>query len=232
MSLIKHGPCEACGSRDNRAEYVNGWWCFGCGKYTPKQDNESLRKRLENTTTYGKSCEKLTTTNTLPLVAEQWLSKYGLTKEEKAQFSWCEDQNLLILLQDENYWQGRNFAIGSKYLSRGNKPIKLFGKSLNSETIIFTEDVISAIKVSRFVTSCPLLGSTIGLDKILSLSGGFNHYFLWLDMDKAKESVKQAKIASQAWPNCSVIITELDPKEYTTVELKKILTDKDIKICF
>ena len=36
--FIKLGPCPHCGSKDNRAEYTNGYWCFGCSKYEPKDD--------------------------------------------------------------------------------------------------------------------------------------------------------------------------------------------------
>ena len=30
--FFKLGPCPHCGSKDNRAEYENGFWCFGCSK--------------------------------------------------------------------------------------------------------------------------------------------------------------------------------------------------------
>ena len=36
--FIKLGPCPHCGSKDNRAEYTNGYWCFGCSKYESKDD--------------------------------------------------------------------------------------------------------------------------------------------------------------------------------------------------
>lgn len=226
MAFLGHGSCESCGSRDNRAEYSNGYWCFGCSKYTPKNDNASLRERIENTRSDSKICENITTSAILPIEAEKWLAQYGLTKEEKSQFSWCEDRKLLILIQTQDYWQGRNFSIGSKYLSSGIKPLKFYG--VGYDTIVFTEDAISAIKVGRFCQSSPLLGATLPIETILNVIGRFKSYYLALDYDKAKESVKQAKKAAQYLGKCESIITELDLKCYNNSELKQILTERGI----
>lgn len=226
MAFLGLGPCEFCGSRDNRAEYSNGWWCFGCSKYTTKNDNISLRERIENSQSNSKICENITTSAILPIEAEKWLAQYGLTKEEKKQFSWCEDRKLLILIQTQDYWQGRNFGIGSKYLSSGIKPLKFYG--VESDTIVFTEDVISAIKVGRFCRSSPLLGATLPIETVLSLIGRFKQVYLALDKDKAKESVKQAKKAAQYLGKCESIITELDLKCYNNNELSTILKERGI----
>ena len=225
MAFLRHLPCDNCGSRDNNGEFSNGFYCFGCGKFIPKNDNVSLRERIEKTTIVSKICENITTSPILPSEAEKWLAQYGLTKEEKAQFSWSEDRKLLILIQEQDYWQGRNFSIGSKYLSSGIKPLKLYGQP--SDTLIFTEDVISAIKVGRFCKSSPLLGATLPINTILSVLGQFKKFYLWLDYDKAKESVKQAKEATQYLGHCGSVVTELDPKLYSNTEIEAILTSRE-----
>lgn len=226
MAFLGHHPCDKCGSRNNLAEYSNSFWCFGCGNYIPKEDNISLRERIENTQSNSKICENITTSAILPVEAEKWLAQYGLTKEEKSQFSWCNDKQLLILIQTEDYWQGRNFGVGSKYLSSGIKPLKFYG--VDSDTIVFTEDVISAMKIGRFVQSSPLLGATLPMETILSLVNRGLSVYLALDKDKAKESVKQAKKAAQYLGKCESIITELDLKCYNNNELSIILKERGI----
>lgn len=113
--------------------------------------------------------------------------------------------------------------ITSKYLSQGVKPLLQYGN--NPECLIIVEDVISAIKLGRVVTSTPLLGATMPQEWKLQLSGGFKKYFIWLDKDKQKESVRMAMRCSQVWGNCGVISTELDPKCYNNRELQQILMD-------
>lgn len=226
MAFLRHLPCPDCGSRDNLAEYSEAFYCFGCGKKTNKNDNASLRERIENTRSNSKICENIITSAILPIEAEKWLAQYGLTKEEKSLFSWCEEKKLLILIQTQDYWQGRNFGIGAKYLSSGIKPLKFYG--VESDTIVFTEDVISAIKVGRFVKASPLLGATLPIDTILNVIGEFKNYYLALDYDKAKESVKQAKKAAQYLGKCGSIITELDLKCYNNSELQTILKERGI----
>ena len=38
MAFIQHTNCPKCGSKDNLAEYSDGFYCFGCGY--KKQKNE------------------------------------------------------------------------------------------------------------------------------------------------------------------------------------------------
>lgn len=46
--FIRHEPCEACGSKDNKGVYDDGHThCFGCGAYTTAND-DGVRDRLHN----------------------------------------------------------------------------------------------------------------------------------------------------------------------------------------
>lgn len=37
--FIKHIPCEKCKSKDNMAEYTDGYYCFGCGEKSTKENH-------------------------------------------------------------------------------------------------------------------------------------------------------------------------------------------------
>ena len=81
--FIKLGPCPHCGSRDNRAEYDNGYWCFGCSKLERKNDTQTLRERVYGThTTKADSNSVITTIKNIPQNAMQWLLKYDIRLDE------------------------------------------------------------------------------------------------------------------------------------------------------
>ena len=46
MAFLKHLPCPNCGSKDNLAEYVDHFYCFGCKYWKAKNDLASIRNRL------------------------------------------------------------------------------------------------------------------------------------------------------------------------------------------
>ena len=224
-NFIKLGPCPHCGSKDNRAEYTNGYWCFGCSKYEPKNDTESLRNRYRT----GKDITKeiLNTTGDIPMKPMQWLLKYNITQEEirKYGISWEPIKKLLVLIQRKDYWQGRNFGFSKiKYLSNGNKPLTIYGEG---DILLVVEDVLSAIKIARLryegYCATPLLGSSLSKQAEHQLVKRYKHIYVWLDRDKAKNAVRiRNKLRSQGVES-RVIITPLDPKEYNKTEISKWL---------
>ena len=48
MAFIKHLPCPNCGSKDNLAEYIDHYYCFGCSHWKSKNDIKSVRSRLQS----------------------------------------------------------------------------------------------------------------------------------------------------------------------------------------
>jgi hypothetical protein len=233
MAFIRHLPCESCGSRDNLAEYTDSYYCFGCGFSKGKHDLTSLRTRLEGNKEKETSGIMLETSSILPSKALKWLMSYGLTKQEIENFSWNEERELLVLYQDATYWQGRNFNEGSsvKYLSQGKKPLLFYEDGVivstpTKPTLVFVEDIISAVKVSRFCTSSPLLGASVPLETILKcLEHDFTQVLMWMDRDKAKESLKASKQASQILGNVRSVITELDPKELDNETIRRLINE-------
>jgi hypothetical protein len=226
--FLQHKPCPRCRSRDNLAEYTDHFWCFGCRKFIPKDDITSVRNRYiqrssENLT---EDIGSLDVTSDIPPEPLSWLLSYGITLAEIGDnnISWCPSKELLVLINLGTYYQGRCFGNQKvKYLSKGNKPLLFYGYS---DKIICVEDILSAIKVSRLspeYCAIPLLGSSMSEELIQRLSGKFSEVILWLDRDKAKEAISISRNLKQRGFNSRTIISELDPKEYTTEQLKEFL---------
>lgn len=220
--FIKHTGCPKCGSKDNLAEYDDHVWCFGCKYYKLKNDIHSIRSRLQNERVMLSDEFSLDLTDEIPMVAKQWLLKYGITNEEINQhkIAWNANDQILILLYTQNYWQGRCFGNQyQKYLSKGNKPLTIYG---NGDTIVCVEDVLSAIKIARLspeYCATPLLGSSMSLETTQSLSERFSKIVIWLDRDKAKEAIRIARNLKQRGILVDVVISSKDPKEYEKGEI-------------
>jgi len=209
MALIRHLPCPRCNSRDNMAEYDNGFYCFGCGYKEPKR-NLSRFNALND----AKVCNGITLTKQLSRDALKWLLGYELTDNEMDNFNMCYDngKNHLILYHSDDYWLARNFGSGVKYLSSGNKPMIVYGD--NQRTVVFCEDVISAIKIGRQFTAIPMLGASIPA-KWLDNVKNYDNIIIWGDRDMAKRNIIAARKATETLgKQVKVIITEKDPKDY------------------
>ena len=222
--FIKLGPCPHCGSKDNRAEYTNGFWCFGCSKYESKDDTKSIRQRV-----FNKDISKninndiISTTQEIPMKAMQWLLKYNITLDEIKRYGikWEPIRKLLVLIQRKNYWQGRNFGFGKiKYMSSGNKPLTIYGKG---DKLLVVEDVLSAIKIARLrqegYCATPLLGSSMSKQAEQQLLKRYENISVWLDRDKAKNAIRIRNRLRSLGVSSKAIITPLDPKEYNRTEI-------------
>ena len=227
-NFIKLGPCPHCGSKDNRAEYINGYWCFGCSKYEPKNDTNTLRQRAYNTHILSKNYNALLdTTEDIPMEPMRWLLKYNITLKEikKYGISWAPFKRLLVLIQRKDYWQGRNFGTGNiKYMSSGNKPLTIYGEG---GILLVVEDVLSAIKIARLryegYCATPLLGSSLSKQAETQLVKRYKHIYVWLDRDKAKAAVNIRNKLRSKGVESRVIISPLDPKEYNKTEISEWL---------
>ena len=222
--FIKLGPCPHCGSRDNRAEYTNGFWCFGCSKYESKDDTKSIRQRV-----FNKDISKninndiISTTQEIPMKAMQWLLKYNITLDEIKRYGikWEPIRKLLVLIERKNYWQGRNFGFGKiKYMSSGNKPLTIYGKG---DKLLVVEDVLSAIKIATLrqegYCATPLLGSSMSKQAEQQLLKRYENISVWLDRDKAKNAIRIRNRLRSLGISSRAIITPLDPKEYNRTEI-------------
>lgn len=227
--FLGHIPCPQCGSKDNLADYDDHQWCFGCKYFVNKDDIGNLRKRFHQRSQVSNdnpNSIKLHTTLDIPTKALKWLLSYGITMQEIAEhnISWEESQELLVLINNDDYYQARTFGQHRvKYISKGKKPLTILG---DADTIVCVEDFLSAIKIARLTPeycSIPLLGSHLSEEVVEALRKRWKNVVIWLDRDKAKEAIQIARNLKQRGFNSRVCITEKDPKEYSKGELSEWL---------
>ena len=163
-----------------------------------------------------------------------WLRKYGITDVEIRHYgiAWNPQTESLafpvrrggqVVLINERYF-GKD-PLHSKYRLYGHKALNrtFFNNPNTPNSLVLVEDFISAVKVARFASCIPLFGSTISADAVKWAVGSFTKLRIWLDRDKASESLKEASKLSQWIPDTRTVVSELDPKEYSNTELINIL---------
>lgn len=247
--FVGHEPCPNCGSRDNLARFSDGHaWCFGCKHYEPATLLAQLQQEVNNNNKKDDRTLDLPVDFSLsiPPVGYEWLTKYELTPREirQREIGWSNEgvylqkkgiqlcPLLIFPFYDEDKrllaWQGRYFGsdpAGTKYYTKGQRdsflPICNFD---GGDTLVVCEDCVSAFKLARITASMPLLGSHLNKEKALRISKLYRNLIIWLDYDKAKESTQMSmeyQVFFQGFTKS--VITERDPKEYTTEELRKCL---------
>lgn len=246
-SFVHHEPCPRCGSRNNLGVWDDEHkYCFGCGYYVPSPENiEQLKKKTllmeHNKKNDDFGLDTSGFTGRIPVVALGWLKKYGITEFEVMHYGivWNENTSSLVfpIYNPEKrliYCQERYFGPDKdkpKYITHGSKSQQL--AYINSgkfpKTVVLVEDYISAIKVARCCSASPLLGSSLDLNAAKWVVARFNRVRIWLDLDKASHAIQEASKLSQAIKNTRVILTQLDPKEYSTPEIAKHLAEAGIK---
>jgi hypothetical protein len=221
---------------DNLAVYTNGKWCFSCGYMESEDKLSSFKRKILPVEEEPQPLVVLPEDSSL-LFAERavsWVRQYGLDETDllKLNAVWSEYEQRLILpiYGDGNRliaWQGRYFGNLEKPKWWGvgdlNNTYNILGKD---SKLILCEDILSAYKVSKVSMAMPLYGSHVGRERFLRLYKLFGYQFdirIWLDKDKQSEAIKQAKLGQTLGLKCTTIITNLDPKEYTTKEIKEFL---------
>ena len=232
-TFLKHTSCSVCGSSDNRGVWDDGSeWCFGCRSYTPPKgqaivsnyfDKRAKQQGYKNVTLPEDALPYL------PNHAKEWLAKYHLTKDEISALSplYSFERDLLIFpiyAQGELImWQGRYFGDKPKhpkYLTYGAKDVLHILGDTSCDSVCVVEDIISAVRVSTVMPAMPLFGSVLSLKDGNRLSRLFTNLYVWLDRDKANESIKTSRAYAPLFDKTYSVITELDPKEYSHDEIR------------
>lgn len=240
-----HEACPSCGSKDNLGVWQDGHkWCFGCGFYIPgyktmsvKDIEQQLRRQEKKKTANNDIHLPDDFSSSIAKPALDWLMQYGLTEEEihHNHIGWSHARHALIFAFFDPsgnllLYQERNFnpdIVGRKYFTQGfpddNFIIYFPNGASSSRRLVLVEDVVSAIKVGRQFPCAPLFGSQVSLDRIRRASDRFEELVLWLDKDKALESLKTKIRASPYFNKVTTIVTDLDPKEYSDHDINEFL---------
>jgi len=171
----------------------------------------------------------------LPPYAIKWLKKYGLTDEEISEnkFSWDGTSNRLVYpIKNTNSVTGyekREITGGTpKTICQGKKVDSFHIIQPNKEEfkgVVAVEDIISAIKVGRVAKALCLFGSQVFLSQYNEISRITNLFILWLDLDKFNQAVKIAQKAKSFGIETKIIKTDLDPKMYSTEEIRRTINE-------
>lgn len=167
-----------------------------------------------------------------------WVSKYGVSTDEliKHKVYWSNEKQQLIFTFWGNpgellCWQARNFGAWAKtkYYTRG-KPehlLPLFFPTTDSAApLVVVEDCISAIKISRYTAAMPILGSSLSpgkLKRMASLPEASRGIAVWLDGNMYNKAQEMATRLQLLGVEARAVYTDLDPKEYTDMEIQKTL---------
>ena len=211
-TFVGHEACPRCGSRDNLARYVDGSaWCFGCRYYEPANRAKRTERQPKGERSFALTAE-------LPPFAVENLLQRGLTADEMKLFLWDTGMNRLVF-KDGDFIEARSLSGATpKTLSFGPKPFVRVG---TGSPYTCVEDIFSAIRVGLVCTAVPLFGSIVPKQYYGLLKGG--PVVLWLDEDKYGEAIKQSRAMRAYGLDVRVVRTPLDPKEYSTEQVKEFL---------
>lgn len=206
-------------------DIVKLWKANQIKRGVPNQQSDEVRLPLDFTNEIYEKCPK----------GAVWLMKYGITPHEISKYNigYSPTYKRIIFPVYQNnelvYWQGRTVNEVTKdnpkwinIKQRGRKDIYFRATAGNAVTIVLVEDIISAIKVARHSECVALLGSYITDDLILSLA--LHRVLIWLDEDKKNEAVKYLMRMKSLGIAATLRVTSKDPKEYSTDEIKEILS--------
>jgi hypothetical protein len=228
----------------------SGWkfYCHRCGaKGVRGLDGlppDKMKKWYEAKKNVPKQTEKVVTLPrdfTLDLTkhpkAYAWLMTLGITDEQIRKFrigySRYFDRLIFPVYMDGKlvFWQGRTFnpitKENPKWLSvrvpRDQDVFFIAGGDPLPNTIVLVEDILSAIKLSTVCHAVALLGVYIPDKLMWRVKKSGLHAVIWLDQDKTDKSLWYCNRFRAAGIPTRVRSTTLDPKKYTTKQLKEIL---------
>lgn len=228
-----HEPCPSCGSRDNLARYADGHaYCFGCHYVeSPSRKRIPTTRKVEHGRSLGFPEDVQLFLPPEPL---KWIKGYGITDHEIEvhRIGWSPSRCFLVFpyYQDGELkaWQGRNFGtVGPKWYSRG--PLDGLDYTINregSDAVVFVEDIVSAIKVGRHETACPIFGSYVGIKRLNRFrQKGVCVFYVWLDYDKQHEAwqAKETALMLEGTKRAQLIVSKQDPKELSDDRIIKYL---------
>ena len=241
--FIGHGPCNYCGSRDNRANYSDGgWFCFGCRKSGRGTQSGFITER--NSAGADESFLSVPTDcgHDFPEHCQRFLDQYGVSIpmaiKRGLQYSAYYDQLIYEYKDKEGKTkciQARNFnhdrAAKAKYFNQGSTsevlPIyKVSDSNLAQyrKRLVITEDALSAIRIASQCDAMPALGTNVPAHKIIALKPFYEFITIWLDRDKWREAREIAEKCLWVGLSANTVFTELDPKAYTDQEITGYLT--------
>ncbi len=114
-----------------------------------------------------------------------------------------------------------------KYLTEAidNEKFFWYNKTLStSDTLVITEDILSALRTSKYFPSLALLGVYLK-PSTLSIIKQYTKFIIWLDNDNPQVKKQQLvlKKTLELLGEVRIVHTEKDPKSHSDDEMKEVL---------
>lgn len=233
---MSRSSCFDCGSSDGLAIYEDGTYCFSCQKQTKSkslfQEVKEDKDKLQLPVDIG---------DQLPPKAMEWLLQF-LDVDEINRFAfWSSKYNRICFpyyvwpVGKERsemlmcWMRTLNSNTKMKWLFTGDNTMLPFYIPTTSQPsvsrICLVEDVISGIKVSKFIDVIVLGTTDIGKDSpILSKLEQYDRVVLFLDGDNAgKKGTERLRNDLKLLYDVKTIRNNRDPKNYSNDELQELL---------
>jgi hypothetical protein len=245
VAFSHYEPCPNCrdSGRDSRGDnlacYRDGSaHCFSCHYHV--HGGVFNRHSSKELVDHGaKSVLPFDFTREVPTHAWKWVLQYGLPYsywQGRVGYSPAEGRLVFTVGQPVAFSIGRlveeregNHAARRKWYVWGNSHnhCEIINEgSDQTAPIVLVEDLISAHKVGQVATCIPLFGTNIHKPHLYYLMQAGRPVKMWLDKDQ-EGNVRKKALGLQALINNSVdvVLTTSDPKEYTSTQIKEILSD-------
>ncbi len=246
--MSKRSSCFDCGSSDGLAVYSDGTYCHACHKQTKsrnlfeeiKQGVQEMKDHLPHVIELPQDLGV-----SMPPSAEEWLQKYITTEEIETFSFWSAKYNRICFpyyIRPEGKESSEMIMCWMRTLEQPTKMKWLFvgdntimpfyiktefHKLHNPNRVCLVEDVISGVKVSKYINTIVLGSTVIGPDSpIWQKLSKFDEIVLFLDGDTAgKNGAEKLRNQLKLLYKVRVIRNTKDPKNYTDAELMDFIYD-------
>jgi DNA primase len=157
-----------------------------------------------------------------------WLWKAGFPEREiltRGIYFHAPSDRVVIPYPEQGFWIARAYQKGRapKYLAPTPKPRDLCVRFGAGDVLVLTEDILSAMKVSRVTEAWALMGTRVSDYQITRILESSRKVLTWLDPDPPGQ-VGATKIRAQlrafGVPVRNVVSTR-DPKLHSAAEIKE-----------
>ena len=223
-------------------------YCFRCGaSYNTKKIDSKLTKFSKQFFTSDTKDTEFKLPENFQLFADysilgNWLSMACVNWQDLRHFNVGKTKgfrDVIFPYYDEKglcLYQKRILSHkGPKYLTTKRADCKfhktIFNRSLEEEPLVLVEDALSAIRVSKFCPSYPLLGNNASPEQIIWLTDQFDSFIIWLDNDNQqvkKNAESLYKILTMLGKGVYKEDKLYDPKYYSDHYMEMMLYDRNL----
>jgi len=238
--FLHHEQCPRCAANgsDRRGNNLGVWadgacYCFSCGYRVGATYRQLKLLNEENVNDKEKAVLPRDFSRDIPAEYWQWLLQYSIPYSYWQ--TYCgyseKDKRLVFTVGNPTMFSiGRSLdkSVGtSKWKVYGDKSsyVEVINDKISGQ-VVLVEDLISAHKIGLAgFTAIPLFGTSIGDIHIKKLQALKRPVSLWLDADQYSLLARKiGRLQSLVGASVRHITTRLDPKGYSSIEIKEILT--------